>query len=133
MIRVAIVDDHAHMRHSLRAYLESLGDMQVVAEGGNGRDAALIARRWRPDVLLMDLAMPGRNGLHALAAVRAQAPGVAVLILSGYPPEPHARQMLGLGAAGFLHKNCEPDQIAQALRAVAAGRLDVKPAADAAA
>jgi DNA-binding NarL/FixJ family response regulator len=132
MIRVALIDDHVRIRQSLRAYLESLGDMQVVAEGGNGAEAAAIAQRWQPDVLLMDLAMPGRNGMDALQALRAVAPGVPVLILSGYPPEPYAAQMLRLGAAGFLHKNCEPEQIALAVRALAAG-LDFRPAADAAA
>lgn len=131
-IRVALIDDHVRIRQSLREYLESLGDMQVVAEGGNGAEAAVIAGRLQPDVLLMDLAMPGRNGIDALAGIRAQAPSVPVPILSGYPREPYAAQMLLLGAAGFLHKNCEPEQIALAVRMVAAG-LDFRPAADAAA
>ncbi len=132
MIRIALVDDHARVRHSLRDYLESLGDMQVVAEGSNGAEAAAIAQRMAPHVLLMDLAMPGRNGIDALATIRALAPGVRVLILSGYPPEPFAQQLRQQGAAGFLHKNCEPEQIAQAVRALAAGQ-GFRPAADAAA
>lgn len=149
MIRLAIVDDHASVRQSLRAFFGAWPDLQVVAEGRNGAQAASIAVRHAPDVLLMDLAMPGQNGRDALEVIRAQAPQVGVLILSGYPQELYAGELLERGAAGFVHKNCEPEQIVEAIRTVAAGRIyglspqasprlcvwpaQLRPAADAAA
>ena len=122
MIRIALVDDHAPVRQSLRDYLDSCPGLQVVAEGRNGAQAAAIAVDLAPDVLVMDLAMPGQNGMDGLADLRARAPGVAVLILSGYPPELFAPAMLARGAAGFVHKHCAPEQIVEAVRAVAQGR-----------
>lgn len=127
MIRLALVDDHATVRQYLRDFLQSCPDLQVVAEGRNGAQAAQIAVEQDPDVLLMDLVMPGQNGMDALAAIRARAPHLPVLILSGYPEEFYALMLLQRGAAGFLQKNCEPEQIVEAIRAVAAGRLYVTP------
>lgn len=123
MIRVAIVDDQPIVRASLRDFLHSQPGIEVVAEGANGSQAVALVKRCQIDVLLMDLCMPGRNGLDALAAVRAAAPQVGVLILSGYPEELYALDLLRQGAAGFLHKNCQPDEIVTAIRAVAEGRF----------
>ncbi len=123
MIRLAIVDDQASMRRSLRDYLQSCPGMAVVAEGSNGAQAAQIAGEVAPDVLLMDLAMPGQHGVDALAAIRSRAPGLPVLILSGHPEEFYALMLLQRGAAGFLQKNCEPAHMVEAIHAVAAGRL----------
>lgn len=122
MIRLAIVDDHAPVRQSLRDYLQSCPGLQVVAEGRNGAQAVALAVELAPDVLLMDLAMPGQNGMDALQTLGERAPGVAVLILSGYPQELFALDLIERGAAGFLHKNCTPEQIEQAIRQVAAAR-----------
>ena len=127
MIRLALVDDHAPVRQHLREFLQSCPDLQVVAEGRNGAQAAQIAVDEAPDVLLMDLVMPGQNGMDALTAIRARAPHLPVLILSGYPEEFYALMLLQRGAAGFLQKNCEPEQIIEASRAVASGRLYVTP------
>jgi two-component system invasion response regulator UvrY len=127
MIRLAIVDDHANVRQYLRDYLQSCPGLSVVAEGSNGAKAAQIATEVAPDVLLMDLVMPGQNGMDALAAIRSRAPHVPVLILSGYPEEFYALMLLQRGAAGFLQKNCEPELIVEAIRTVAAGRLYVTP------
>ncbi len=121
MIRIALVDDHAALRQGLRDYLATCPDLRVVAEGSNGAQALRIAVEDRPDVLVMDLAMPGQNGLAALAALRERAPAVRVLILSGYPEEFHAPQLLRQGAAGNLHKHCAPEDIEQAIRRVAGG------------
>ena len=123
MIRLAIVDDHVRVRHSLREFLQGCPDLQVVAEGRNGAEAVAIAERMAPDVMLMDLAMPGCNGVDALAALRERAPAVSVVILSGYPQELYAQVLLERGAADFVHKNCEPEQIVQTVRAVAERRL----------
>lgn len=123
MIRVAIVDDHAAVRHHLREFLQGCPELEVVAEGHNGAQAAVIAVDAAPDVLLMDLVMPGQNGRDGLEAIRACAPQLAVLILSGYPEEGHALDLLRRGAAGYLNKHCEPEQIVEAIHAVAAGQL----------
>lgn len=127
MIRLALVDDHANVRRHLRDYLQGCCGLQVVAEGRNGAQAAQIAVEVALDVLVMDLVMPGQNGMDALAAIRARAPHLPVLILSAYPEEFYALMLLQRGAAGYLQKNCVPEQIVEAVRAVAAGRLYVTP------
>ena len=125
MIRIAIVDDHATVRQSLAEYLGRCPGLEVVGQGRNGAQALALALKRAPDVLLMDLAMPGQNGLDALAAIRSRAPRVGVLILSGYPGELYAQALVQRGAAGYLHKNCAPEDIVAAIEAVAAGRLVV--------
>ena len=122
MIRIAIVDDHAIVRTGLRQFLVELGDIQVVAEGARGRDIVDILRDHAPDVLVLDLAMPEQNGVDALAGIRARAPHLPVLILSGFPEEHYATSLLRQGAAGYLSKDCEPEEIARAIRTVAQGR-----------
>lgn len=122
MINVAIIDDHAIVRGGLRQFLSEQVDMRVVAEGSSGRDAVDIVRRGDVQVMLLDVSMPGQNGVDALAAVRARAPELPVLILSGFPAEQYAPVLLRQGAAGYLAKDCEPEEIAQAIRTVALGR-----------
>ncbi len=125
MIRIAIIDDHTVVRNGLRDYLDSQPDLNVVGEGASGRDALLLTRSQPVDVLLMDLCMPGQNGMDALADVRGVAPGVRVLILSGYPAALYALSVLEQGVWGFLSKTCAPEEIVTAVRMVAAGRLVV--------
>ena len=122
MIRIAIVDDQAHVRAVLREFFSIHPDLCVVGEGSTGRDALALVSGQPVDVLLMDLSMPGQNGIDALMQVQSVAPAVRVLILSGYPETPYALQVLALGASGFLHKNCEPEAIIEAIRTLARGR-----------
>ncbi|MES2978246.1 MAG: response regulator transcription factor [Pseudomonadota bacterium] len=122
MIRVGIVDDHAVVRAGLNEFLSAQPDIHVVGEAGNGREALVLARRERVDVLLMDLCMPGQNGMEALGRIKARAPGLRVLILSGYPESLYGARLIRQGADGFLNKNCEPDDIVAAVRTVAAGK-----------
>ena len=122
MIRIAIIDDQPDVRAVLRDFFSIHPDLSVVGEGGSGRDALELVRGRSVDVLLMDLSMPGQNGVDALVQVQSVAPAVRVLILSGYPETPYALQVLALGASGFLHKNCEPEAIIEAIRTVARGR-----------
>lgn len=122
MIKIAIIDDHTVVRSGLRDYFESQPDLQVVGEGANGRDALTLVRSQPVDVLLMDLCMPGQNGMDALADVLARCPEVRVLILSGYPESLYALSLLKQGAWGFLNKKCEPEDITAAVRMIAAGR-----------
>ncbi len=125
MIRVAVVDDQQIVRAGLTEFLHCQPDIRIVAEGRNGSQAVDLARRCVIDVLVMDLCMPGRNGLDALAAIQALAPELGVLILSGYPEALYAPQLKALGAA-FLHKNCQPDEIVRAIRTVAKSREATK-------
>jgi DNA-binding NarL/FixJ family response regulator len=121
-IRVGLVDDHAIVRAGLQQFFADLGDIEVVGEADSGRAAIDLVRSCEMDVLLMDLSMPGQTGLDALTMIRAKAPQIKVLVLSSYPEEHYAQHLLRLGAKGYLNKQCEPEEIATALRAVAQGQ-----------
>lgn len=122
MIRIGIVDDHAIVRSGLRNFFADHVDLRVVGEAANGREAIDLVRTTEMDVLLMDLAMPGQSGLDALAMIRAKAPDVGILILSGYPEEHYAMNLIRQGASGFLNKECDPAEIVEAVRTIALGK-----------
>jgi DNA-binding NarL/FixJ family response regulator len=122
MIRIAIVDDHPMLRAGLRQFFGEQPDFEVVAEAANGRDALDIVRKLEIDVIVLDIAMPGQSGVDALAAIRARAPDLPVLILSGFAEEHYATTLLRQGASGYLNKDCDPDEIVKAIRTVARGR-----------
>lgn len=122
MIRIAIVDDHAIVRAGLRQYFSDQVDLTVVAEAANGREALDIVRKGQVDVLVMDLSMPDQSGVDALAAIKARAPDLPVLILSGFPESHYATTLLRQGASGYLNKECDPEEIVKAIRTVFRGR-----------
>ena len=122
MIRVAIVDDHAIVRAGLRQFLSEQIDLQVSAEAADGRAALDLVRAGGIDVLVMDLSMPGQGGVDALVAIRARAPELPVLILSGFPEAHYATALLRHGASGYLNKECDPQEIVDAIRTVHQGR-----------
>ena len=122
MIRIAIVDDHAIVRTGLRQFLSDEVDLKVVAEASNGREAIDIVRTGDVDVMLVDLSMPDQSGVEVLAAIKARAPDLPVLILSGFPEQHYATTLIKQGAAGYLSKDCEPQEIARAVRTVLRGR-----------
>jgi DNA-binding NarL/FixJ family response regulator len=122
MIRIAIVDDHALVRAGLRQFFADQSDFEVVAEAVNGRDALDIVRGGGVDVVVLDISMPGQGGVDTLAAIRARAPTLAVLILSGFAEEHYATTLLRQGASGYLNKDCDPEEIVRAIRTVAGGR-----------
>jgi two-component system, NarL family, invasion response regulator UvrY len=128
MINIAIIDDHAIVRAGLKQFLSEQVDMRVVAEGADGRAAVDIVRQGLANVLLLDLSMPDQNGVDALAAVRARAPELPVLVLSGFPEEHYATVMLKQGASGYLNKDCDPQEIVTAIRTVVLGRKYITPA-----
>jgi DNA-binding NarL/FixJ family response regulator len=121
-IRIAIIDDHAMVRAGLRQFFTDQPDMCVVAEAGTGREAVDIVRQAEVDVILLDVAMPDQSGVDALAAIRARAPDLPVLILSGYPEAHYATTLLRQGASGYLNKDCDPEEIIKAVRTVHRGR-----------
>ncbi|MFN0186738.1 MAG: response regulator [Aquabacterium sp.] len=122
MIRIAIVDDHAMVRAGLRQFFAEQIDFSVVAEAASGREAVDIVRGGEVDVIVLDIGMPDQSGVDALAAIRARAPALPVLILSGYPEEHYATTLLRHGANGYLNKSCDPDELVRAIRTVARGR-----------
>ena len=122
MIRIAIVDDHAMVLAGLRQFFADQVDFSVVAEAANGRDAMDIVRAGGVDVIVLDIAMPGKSGVDTLAAIKARAPELPVLILSGFAEEHYATTLLRQGASGYLNKDCDPEEIIKAIRTVARGR-----------
>jgi two-component system, NarL family, invasion response regulator UvrY len=128
MIRIAIVDDHAMVRAGLRQFLGDEIDFEVVAEAADGREALDIVRRGEVDVMLLDISMPGQSGVDALAAIRARAPALPVLMLSGFAELDYATTLLRQGASGYLNKDCEPADLVKAIRTVHRGRKYVTAA-----
>ncbi len=122
MIRVGIVDDHAIVRSGLRQFFGEHVDLRVVGEAGSGREAIDLVRTTEMDVLVLDLAMPGQSGIDALAMIRAKAPDVGILVLSGYPEEHYAVSLIRQGASGYLNKECDPADIVDGIRTVALGK-----------
>ena len=127
MIKIGIVDDHAIVRAGLKQFLSEQVDLRVEGEAGNGREAIDLVRAAELDVLIMDLAMPGQSGLDALAMIRAKAPDVGILILSGYPEEHYAMNLIRQGASGYLNKECDPAEIVEAIRTIALGKRYITP------
>lgn len=120
MIRVVLADDHAAVRAGLRFLLETAADIEVVAEVGDGAAAVEQARRLRPDVVLMDVRMPGTDGITATATIAAE--GLAeVLVLTTFDLDEYVTGALGAGAAGYLLKSAEPHELVDAVRRVADG------------
>lgn len=130
MIRVLIADDQASVRRSLTMLLEREGDIRVVAEAGNGRDAVTRARSVAPDVVLMDVRMPGGDGLTATAALAGLGAeqSIPVVVITTFDLDEYVFGALENGAAGFLLKDTAPAELAVAVRAAAAGDGLVSPA-----
>ena len=122
MIRVLLVDDHAVVRTGFRLLLQSMAEISVVAEAESGEAACQRFLELMPDVVVMDLAMPGMGGLEALRRIRARHPQARVLALSAHDDPMHARRALREGALGFLSKRSAPEALVEAVTAVAAGR-----------
>lgn len=122
MIRVLLVDDHAVVRTGFRLLLQSLAEVSVVAEAESGEAACQRFLELTPDVVVLDLAMPGMGGLEALRRIRARHPQARVLALSAHDDPMHARRALREGALGFLSKRSAPEALVEAVTTVAAGR-----------
>jgi DNA-binding NarL/FixJ family response regulator len=127
-IRVLIVDDHAMVRRGLRDFLELHDDIEVVGEGVDGADAIEQATTLQPNIVVMDLMMPGIDGIEATARIRADNPAVEVIALTSFVEEARVFAALEAGASGFLLKDAEADELAAAIRAAAAGEVHLDPA-----
>jgi DNA-binding NarL/FixJ family response regulator len=128
VIRVLVADDEPLIRAGIRTVLESAADIEVVAQAENGRAAVDEGLRRRVDVALVDIRMPVLDGLGALEELRRQAPAIRVVVLTSYGAEPNVLRALQHGAAGFVLKNCTPDELIRAVRAAHAGDAYLSPA-----
>ena len=126
-IRVLLVDDHAVVRRGLRAFLQLQPDIEVVGEAASGPDAVEAALAHRPDVVLMDLVMPGGSGVSAIVGVKRAHPEARVLALSSFAEDDQVFGAMQAGAAGYLLKDVEPDDLATAIRQVFAGQPALHP------
>jgi DNA-binding NarL/FixJ family response regulator len=127
MIRVGLVDDQAMVRAGLRMILESEPDITVCGEAADGSHAVALASSTEPDVILMDIRMPGLDGISAARAVLSECPEVRVVILTTFDDDEHVYEALQLGASGFLLKSADGDTLVNAVRVVASGEAMLAP------
>ncbi len=126
-IRILLVDDHTVVRKGLRLLLEGVADFQVVAEGASGRDAATLAAQHRPDVVVMDIAMPVLNGIEAARQIMSRQPA-AIVFLSMHGDESYVLRALKAGARAYILKDAAETDLIQAVRAVSQGKAFFSPA-----
>ena len=127
MIRVLIADDEPMIRAGVRAVLATDADIEVVAEAVDGHDAVELVRRHRPAVAVLDIRMPGINGIEAAAEIHNTVPATSVIMLTTFGEDDYILQALGGGAAGFLIKSGEPEELITGIRAVAEGAAYLSP------
>jgi two-component system, NarL family, response regulator LiaR len=129
VIRVLIVDDHAVVRGGLRTFLDLQEEIDVVAEAEDGDGAVSAVERLRPDVVLLDLVMPRGGGLPAIRQIRERSPATRVIVLTSFLDDDKLFPAVRAGAAGYLLKDVQPDELVTAIRKVAAGEALLHPAA----
>jgi NarL family two-component system response regulator LiaR len=128
-IRVVIVDDHEMVRSGLAIFLRVMRDLELVGEAASGEEAVQVCGQVNPDVVLMDMVMPGLDGASATRAVRERCPATRVIALTSFPEEDLVQRALEAGAMGYLLKNVKADELATAIRAACAGKPTLSPEA----
>jgi len=128
-IRVLLVDDHAVVREGLRNFLALQDGLEIVGEASDGAEAIEQAQRLEPDVILMDLVMPGLDGIGAMRQLRVRSPGSRVIVLTSFLEDERVLPAIQAGAAGYLLKNVAPAELARAIRAAHAGEAIIDPTA----
>ena len=126
-IKILIADDHAVVREGTRRILEQEEDLEVVAEAGDGEEAVRQATRLKPDVAIIDVAMPKLDGIEATKQIKSACPAITVLILSAYDDDQFVFSLLEAGAAGYLLKSVRGSELVDAVRAVQAGKSVLHP------
>ncbi len=128
MIRLLIADDHPIVRKGLRALMEDQPDIQVVGEASDGNDAVERAKQDQPDVILLDLMMPGKDGLTAIGEIKRERPEARILVLTSYFEDEQVFPAIKAGALGYLLKDSSPQELLQAIRDIARGQSALHPA-----
>lgn len=128
MINIVLVDDHAVVRSGLRLLLDAQEDMKVIGEAGNSKDAIFRARALKPDVILLDVVMPGESGIEALPRILKESPKTKVLVLSMQDDPSYVRQAFAVGASGYVLKEAADEEVVSAVREIAGGGHYVHPA-----
>jgi len=126
-ITVMLVDDHALVRQGVRAFLETQGDLAVVAEAGGGREAVALAAEHAPDVALVDLIMPEMDGVETTRRLTAQSPRTSVVVLTSYHDDEHVVPAIRAGALSYVLKEIGPDELADVVRKAAVGEAVLHP------
>jgi DNA-binding NarL/FixJ family response regulator len=127
-IRVVLADDHAVVRKGIREFLEQSGDIIVVAEATDGAEAVDLVAEHQPDVAVLDIQMPGVTGIDATRRIKAEHPGVRVLVLTAYDDDPYIFALLQAGASGYILKTADSTELVHAVRAVHRGESALDPA-----
>lgn len=127
-MRVILADDHAIVRQGLRSLLESKADIEVIGEAGDGREALLLAAALKPDLVIMDIAMAGLNGLEALLKMQDSHPAIKVIILSMHVEENYVTRALRYGASGYVYKGSAYEDLELAMKAAQRGETFLSPA-----
>ena len=126
-VRVLIADDHAIVRKGIRALLSEAGGFEVVGEAGSGQEAVLLAQESGPDVILMDLLMPGMDGIEATRQITSRQPKTRILVLTSFAADNKVFPAIKAGAAGYLLKDSSPDELVRAIRQVHRGEPSLHP------
>ncbi|HEY3523356.1 MAG TPA: response regulator transcription factor [Candidatus Limnocylindrales bacterium] len=126
-IRVLIVDDHAVVRMGLRSFFELLDDIEVIGEAADGSEGVAVARRLEPDVVLMDLLMPNMDGITAIERIKAERPDTEIVTMTSFIEEAKVTAALEAGASGYVLKDAEAEEVAQAVRAAYHGEVHLDP------
>lgn len=126
-VTVLLVDDHSVVRIGLKAYLGTLPDIEVVGEAGTGEEAVQLAAQLAPDVVLMDLILPGMDGVEATRQVRRVSPRTQVIVLTSYHEDEHIFPAIRAGALSYVLKDIDPDDLAAAIRCARAGEAVLNP------
>jgi two-component system invasion response regulator UvrY len=127
MIKISIADDHRILREGLRRILDEASDMKVIDEASNGRELIEKVQAHRPDIVLLDISMPGMDGLDVTKQLRSLFPELPILILTVHPARQYALRILRAGAKGYLDKQAAPEELIGAVRKVCAGRRYLSP------
>jgi len=127
-LKIMVADDHPLLRQALRNVLEKHDDFEVIAEAGDGEEAIRLATELRPEILIMDISMPNISGLEATRQIKKKCPSIAIIALTVYDDSEHILGILEAGAAGYLTKSVFGDEVAYAIRSVAAGETVLSPA-----
>jgi len=127
-IRILLVDDHVILRQGTRQLIDHEPDMEVIGEAGNGEEAIRLASELKPDVVILDVAMPKLNGIEATRRIKELLPLIPVLVLTGYDYDEYIFSLLDIGAAGYLLKDISGDELVKAIREVYAGEPVLHPA-----